>query len=94
MAILQRFRPTAQENFQAISGGPDLVSFLPEIVKSLSSDANLAYLRCQAVRSGQLPRDVALRKTGEIVHSRSVSNNVCNVSCHTRVSSNVRHNVF
>ena len=57
-------------SFKPISVGPDLISLPPEIVKSLSTDANLAYLRCQAVRSGHLPRDVALRKTGEIVHCR------------------------
>ena len=57
-------------NFKAISVGPDLIYLPPEIVQSLSTDANLAYLRCKAVRSGQLPRDVALRKTGRIVHSR------------------------
>ena len=56
--------------FKAVPVGPDLIALPPEIVKSLSTDANLAYLRCLAVRSGDLPRDVALRKTGEIVHSR------------------------
>jgi hypothetical protein len=57
-------------NFMAVPVGPDLIALPPDIVKSLSTDANLAYLRCLAVRSGHLPRDVALRKTGEIVHSR------------------------
>ena len=57
-------------NYPAISIGNDLIFLPPKIVKSLSTDANLAYLRCVAVRSGILPREVALRKTGEIVHSR------------------------
>ena len=57
-------------NFKKISVGPELIELPSEIVKTLSTDANLAYLRCKAVRSGILPRDVELRKTGEIVHSR------------------------
>ena len=57
-------------SFPAVSIGPDLISLPPDIVKNLSSDANLSYLRCHAVRSGVLPRDVALRKTGKIVHCR------------------------
>ena len=57
-------------NFPAISVGPSLISLPPDVVKSLSSDANRAYLRCQAVRTGVLPRDLSLRKTGKCVHSR------------------------
>ena len=57
-------------NFKSISVSKDLIYLPPEIVKSLLSDANLAYLRCQAGRLGFLPWDVALWKTEEIVHSR------------------------
>ena len=42
-------------SFPAVSIGPDLISLPPDIVKNLSSDANLSYLRCHAVRSGVLP---------------------------------------
>ena len=42
-------------NFKKISVGPELIELPAEIVKSLSTDANLAYLRCKAVRSGHLP---------------------------------------
>ena len=59
--------------FKKIDVGPGLIKLPEEIVKDLSTDQNLLYLRCQAARSGHLPRDVALRKSGHIVHSRWVT---------------------
>ena len=50
-----------------------LISFSPDVVKALSSDANRVYLRCQAERTGVLPWDLSLRKMGKCVHSRWLS---------------------
>lgn len=59
--------------FKKIDVGPGLIKLPEEIIKDLSTDQNLLYLRCQAAMSGHLPRDVALRKSGHIVHSRWVT---------------------
>ena len=50
--------------------GPDLISLPDEVIKDLSTDQELSYKLVKAVRSGHLPRDIALRKPGAIVHSR------------------------
>ena len=57
-------------NFEPINIGPDLIVLPADIVKDLSTDQNLLYLLCKAVRTGYLPPDVAQRKPGAIVHSR------------------------
>ena len=44
---------------------------LPDLIlKDLNTDQHLLYMRCQAAITGVLPRDIALRKGGAIVHSR------------------------
>ena len=60
-------------DFKKIDVGPDLIKLPEDVVRDLSTDQNLLYLRCQAAKSGVLPRDVALRNTGQIVHSRWVT---------------------
>ena len=42
----------------------------PEIISQLSTDQKQLYRRYTAARTGILPRDVALSKSGNIVHSR------------------------
>ena len=57
-------------SFKKIDLGPDLITLPDKVVKDLSTDQELSYKLVQAVRSGHLPRDIALRKPGAIVHSR------------------------
>ena len=56
--------------FEPISLGPDIIDLPDEVVDDLSTDQNLLYRRAQAVRSGNLSRDLGLRKGGSLVHSR------------------------
>ena len=57
-------------NFKRIDVGPDMIKLSEDVVNDLSWDQKLLYKRCCAVRSGVLPRDVALCKSGPICHSR------------------------
>ena len=57
-------------DFERIDLGPNLIELPEEVLHDLSTDQNLLYKRCKAVKSGVLPKDVALRKSGPIVHSR------------------------
>ena len=57
-------------SFKKVSLGPELIELPPEILKDLSTDQSLLYQLAKAVRSGHLPREVALRKPGAVVHSR------------------------
>ena len=56
-------------DYKAINLG-DMIDLPKEIEDQLSTDQSLLYKRVQAVRSGYLPRDVALRTGGSLVHSR------------------------
>jgi hypothetical protein len=56
-------------DFKKIEVWPGLMELPPDVVK----DQHLLYKRVKAARSGHLPRDVALRKSGKIVHSRWVT---------------------
>ena len=60
-------------DFKKIDVGPDMMELPPDVVKDLSTDQHLLYNRVKSARSGHLPRDVALRKSGKIVHSRWVT---------------------
>ena len=71
LAKVKDMRPNY--TFKKIEVGPDLIDLPEEVVKDLSTDQHLLYLRCKAARTGHLPRDVALRKSGTIVHSRWVT---------------------
>ena len=68
LAKVMEMRPNF--NFKKIDLGADLIELPEEVIKDLSTDQHLLYKRVKAVRSGHLPRDVALRKAGKIVHSR------------------------
>ena len=57
-------------NFDKIDGGPGLIELPEEVIRDLSTDQNLMYKRCVAAITGVLPRDVALRKSGKMGHSR------------------------
>ena len=57
-------------SFKVINLGPDLIELPEDVVRDLSTDQNLLYQLAKAVRSGHLPRDIALRKVGTMVHSR------------------------
>ena len=67
------------QSFKKIDLGPDLISLPDEVIKDLSTDQELSYKLVKAVRSGHLPRDIALRKPGAIVHSRwlTFAENIC-----------------
>ena len=60
-------------NFKQIDVGPEMTDLPEEVNGDLSSDQGLLRLRTRAVRSGHLPREVALRKAGSVVHSRWVT---------------------
>ena len=68
LAKVMEMRPNF--NFKKIDMGPDLIELPDDVIKDLSTDQHLLYKRVRAARSGHLPRDVALRKAGKIVHSR------------------------
>ena len=53
-------------SFSKVSIGPEVI----EVVNDLSSDQHRLYRRWKVARSGNLSRDVALSKSGPIVHSR------------------------
>ena len=57
-------------DFKKVDLGPELIVLPEKIVKDLSTDQNLLYQLTTAVRTGNLPREVALRKGGAMVHSR------------------------
>ena len=57
-------------SFKQINLGPELVELPPEVMSDISTDQSQFYQLVQAVRSGILPRELALRKTGNMVHSR------------------------
>ena len=57
-------------NYEPINVGPSIIDLPEEIVKDLLTDQHLLYRRADAVRSGNLTRDLALRKGGSLVHSR------------------------
>ena len=57
-------------SFKVINKGPELIELPENVLKDLSTDQSLLYKLAKAVRSGMLPRDIALRKVGTMVHSR------------------------
>lgn len=57
-------------SFKKITLGPELVELPADVLKDLSTDQSQLYQLVGAVRSGNLPRELALRKTGKMVHSR------------------------
>lgn len=57
-------------SFKKIDVGPNLIDLSPEVVKDLSTDQKQFYKRCKAAKTGILPREVALCKSGNVVHSR------------------------
>ena len=65
---VERMRPNFE--FEKIEVGPGLIELPESVISDLSTDQNLLYQRCRATITGVLPRDVALRKAGKIVHSR------------------------
>ena len=56
--------------FEQVDLGPELIKLPEEVRADLSNDQKLLYDRAHAIRSGQLSRDVALKKGGSLVHSR------------------------
>ena len=52
--------------FEPISLGPSIIDLPDEVVDDLSTDQNLLYRRAQAVRSGNLSKELALRKGGHL----------------------------
>ena len=58
------------QDFQALPGGEELIALPEEIVKNMSTDAQLCYRLCKAVKSGILPQDLQHIKCGPLCHSR------------------------
>ena len=58
------------QDFRALPGGEEFISIPDEIVKNMSTDAQLCYRLCKAVKSGTLPRDLQHIKCGPLSHSR------------------------
>ena len=56
--------------FKKIEVGPEMINLSPQVVSELSTDQKNFYKRCLAAKTGILPREVALCKSGTIVHSR------------------------
>ena len=67
------------QNFKKIALGPDLIQLSDQVIGDLSTDQELSYKLVLAIRSGHLPRDIALRKPGAVVHSRwlTFAENMC-----------------
>ena len=65
--------------FKKIDLGPGLIDLPDEVLSDLSTDQELSYKLVKAIRSGTLPRDLALRKPGPIVLSRwlTLAENIC-----------------
>ena len=58
------------KDFQALPGGEDLIVLPEDIVKNMSTDAQLCYRLCKAVKSGILPEDLQHIKCGPLSHAR------------------------
>ena len=58
------------KDFQALPGGEDLIVLPEDIVKNMSTDAQLCYRLCKAVKSGILPEDLQHIKCGPLCRSR------------------------
>ena len=56
--------------FEKINVKPGLKNLTPEVISYLSTNQSQFYQQIQAVYSGHLSRELALRKTGNMVHSR------------------------
>ena len=57
-------------NFRPITIGEPIVELPEDVVQDLSWDQRYAYRMAKAVRSGVLPRELALMQAGPICHSR------------------------
>ena len=58
------------QDFRALPGGEEFIPIPDEIVKNMSTDAQLCYRLCKAVKSGTLPQDLQHIKCGPLSHSR------------------------
>ena len=56
--------------FKKIELGPEVPELPDDVEKDLSRDQKVLYKRWKAVKTGILPKEVALYKSGPIVHSR------------------------
>ena len=57
-------------NYKKIDIGPEVPDLPESVVKDLSRDQKVLLKRWRAVKTGILPREVALYKSGPVVHSR------------------------
>lgn len=60
-------------DFKKIDIGLDILEIPPEVLRDLSRDQKVLYQRGRATKTGHLTRDVALSKSGPIVHSRCLT---------------------
>lgn len=67
-------------SFIKLSIGEPLISLSDNVVKSLSTDQAYGYRIIQAIRTGNLPRDLALLQIGPVSHSRWLTaNRLCRI---------------
>ena len=57
-------------SFKPIPGLSELQTIPPQVVAEMSNDSSLFYRLGMAIRTGQLPAELATRKCGTLVHSR------------------------
>ena len=66
-------------SFLKITVGEPLITLIDDIVKDLSTDQAYGYRITQAIRAGELPKDLALLEIGPVSHSRwlTTANRLC-----------------
>ena len=57
-------------NFERIEIGPPLPNLTDEVIRELSTDQSYGYRIVSAIRSGTVPKDLALLQIGPVCHSR------------------------
>ena len=72
-------------DFKVMSGGEDLIHLTDEVVNSLSTDQHNCYLLANAIKSGQLSKEVASLKCGPLNHSRWLTTGEALLMLWTRV---------
>ena len=68
-------------SFTKLSIGEPLISLSDDVVKDLSTDQAYGYRIIQAIRTGELPTDLALLEIGPVSHSRwlTTANRLCRI---------------
>ena len=64
-------------SFSKLSIGQPLISLSDSVVKDLSTDQAYGYRITQALKTGELPVDLALLEIGPVSHSRWLTTAIC-----------------